>query len=374
MRATRLDEAVFNDLAEQSGENLMSVFVPTHRAGREVAQDRIYLKNQLSSAEDILSGLGWKPRERSERLSQARELLDDVDFWEHQYAGLAVYIDSAGDVTTISSSRHLDASAVVMPVFLLRPLVADIQPTSAPVLALTIDEVALFTATETNVERMDVEFPSYDDVNWFVDRETQRQQHPDRAGSGRNRHGHEASKRTDEDFARFLREVDAAIKGFESKTPLVVLGDDDLVARFSHHSGRETVSPENSGISAPFSENRVQEMVAGTIAAMSQARVEAAIADATDQLGVGMGTVDLDEALAAAISGRVGRLVIHRNADPVWGRLDESTLEVDVQDVQRPGDVDLLDRLVVWSRSKGAEIVSSETEIDDRAFIATLRY
>lgn len=374
MRATRLDEEVFNDLAEHSGENLISVFVPTHRAGRVVAQDRIHLKNQISAADDILSDLGWKPRERSERLSQARELLDDVEFWEHQDAGLAVYIDAAGEVTTISSSKDLEASAVVMPVFLLRPLVADIQPISAPVLALTIDEVALFTATETAVERMDVELPSYDDVNWFVDRETQRQQHPDRAGSGRNRHGHEASTRTDEDFARFLREIDSAIQGFESKTPLVVLGDDDLVARFSHHSGRETVSPENSGLVAPLSETRVQEMVAGTIAAMSQERVDSAIADATDQLGVGKGSVDFDEALAAAISGRVGRLVVQRNADPVWGRLDESTLEVDVHDAQRPGDVDLLDRLVVWSRNKGAEIVSSETEIDDRAFIATFRY
>ncbi len=181
MRATRLDEAVFDNLAEQSGENLISVFVPTHRAGRVVAQDRIHLKNQLSSADDILSGLGWKPRERSERLSKARELLDDVEFWEHQDAGLAVYIDAAGDVTTISSSRDLDPSALVMPVFLLRPLVADIQPITAPVLALTIDEVALFTASEAAVARMDVELPSYDDVNWFVDRETQRQQHPDSA-------------------------------------------------------------------------------------------------------------------------------------------------------------------------------------------------
>lgn len=374
MRATRLDEAVFDDLAEQSGENLISVFVPTHRAGRVVAQDRIHLKNQLSSADDILSGLGWKPRERSERLTKARELLDDVEFWEHQDAGLAVYIDAAGDVTTISSSRDLDAFAVVMPVFLLRPLVADIQPITAPVLALTIDEVALFTASEAAIARMDVELPSYDDVNWFVDRETQRQQHPDSAGSSRNRHGHEASTRSDEDFARFLREVDGAIREFESETPLVVLGDDDLVARFSNHSGRATVSPDNSGIPAPFSETRVREMVVGILAEMSRERVESAIADATDQLGMGMGAVDIHGALAAAISGRVGRLVIHRKADPVWGRLDESTLEVDVHDAQRPGDVDLLDRLVVWSRNNGAEIVSSETEVDDRAFIATFRY
>lgn len=374
MKATRLHESVFDALAKSSGEDLISVFIPTHRAGREVAQDRIYLKNQLASVEDILADLGWKPRDRSERLSTARDLLDDVEFWEHQASGLAVYIDASGDVSTISSSKSLDAFGVVMPVFLLRPLVAEIHPIIAPALALTLDEVALFTATESTVERMDVELPSYDDVNWFVDRETQRQQHPDSAGSTRNRHGHAASTRSDEDFARFLREVDAALKDFESETPLVVLGDDDLVARFSNHSGRATTSPENSGITAPFSETRVREMVGGLLSDISQERVESAISEAGDRLGTGMGTVDLQEALAAAIAGRIDRLVVYRMAEPLWGRFNESTLEVDIHDEKRPGDVDLLDRLVVWSRNTGAFVVSSESEVDERAFIATFRY
>lgn len=374
MKATRLHQSVFDTLAEASGEDLISVFVPTHRAGREVAQDRIHLKNQLASVDDTLADLGRKPRDRSERLSTARDLLDDVEFWEHQDAGLAVYIDASGDVSTISSSKTLDAFGVVMPVFLLRPLVAEIHPITAPVLALTLDEVALFTAKESTVERMDVEMPSYDDVNWFVDRETQRQQHPDRAGSGRNRHGHEASTRSDEDFARFLREVDGALKDFESQTPLIVLGDDDLVARFSNHSDRATVSPENSGITAPFSETKVREMVGGVLSDMSEERVESAIVEAGDRLGTGMGTVELQEALAAALAGRIDRLVIYRMAGPLWGRFNESTLEVEVHDEKRPGDVDLLDRLVVWSRNTGAYVVSSESEIDDRPFIATFRY
>jgi hypothetical protein len=374
MKASRLDESVFDHLSERSGEDLISVFIPTHRAGREIAQDRIYLKNQLSSVEDALTDLGWKPRERSERLSRGRELLDDVEFWEHQDAGLALYIDDDGEFDAVSSANPLEAFGVVMPVFMLRPLIADMHPVVAPVLALTKDEVALFEVSESAATVMDADLPAYEDVNWFVDRETQRQQHPDQAGSGRNRHGHRSSTKSDEDFARFLREVDSAVKGFEEGTPLVVLGDDDMVARFSNHSDRETVSPANSGITAPFSEAQVYEMVSRTIEDMARARVDVAKARARDQLGVGMGSTRVDDALPAAVSGRVAAIVIHRGADPVWGRLNEATLEVDAHEERRPGDVDLLDRLVVWARNNGASIVSSETPVDDGAFIATLRY
>lgn len=374
MRPTRLDEAVFDELAASSGEDLISVFIPTHRAGRQVAQDRIHLKNQISSVDEALSDLGLKPRERSERLSRATALLDDVEFWEHQDAGLAVFIHDDGSVSPVSSSRPLKAFGVVMPVFMLRPLVADIHPVTAPVLALTMDAVALFNATEGTVEVMGVDLPSYEDVNWFIDREPQRQQHPDTAGSGRNRHGHEASSKSDEDFARFLREVDSAVKDLDSESPLIVLGDDDMVARFSKHSERETVSPRNSGIRAPFSESQVRDMVAETLASMAESRVESAITNARDQLGTGMGTTSIGEALPAAVSGRVGEVVIDRQAAPVWGRLNESSLEVDVHEEKRPGDVDLLDRLVVWARDNGASLMSSETAVDDRAFIATFRY
>ena len=374
MRPNRPHETVFNELAEASGEDLISVFLPTHRAGRQVAQDPIHFKNGLSSVDDTLSDLGWKPRERSERLAEARELLDDVEFWEHQEAGLAVYVDDAGGVTAVSSSKSLDTASTVMPVYMMRPLVADIHPVSAPVLALTLDEVALFEATESVAVEMDVDLPAYEDVNWFVDRETQRQQHPDQAGTTRSRHGHRGSTKSDEDFARFLREVDSAIKDFASETPLIVLGDDDLVARFANHSERETMSPENSGIAAPFSETTVHEMVVDILSRMAESRVEAARTEATDQLGMGLGATSVEEALPEAVSGRVGRVVIHRQADPVWGRLNEGTLEVDVHDEKRPGDVDLLDRLVVWSRSNGATVVSSETPVDDWPFIAVYRY
>ena len=374
MRAERPERGLFEELGGRSGSDLISAFIPTHEKGREVAQDPIQLKNQLSDVEDSLASLGYKPRERDDRLARARSLLDDREFWEHQRNGLAVFVDEDGSVVTVSSSKSLGPWFVVMPVFMLRPLVADFHPLPVLVLALTRDTAALFSATGSDVEAIDLDMPSYEDVNWFVDREVQRQQHPDRAGTDRNRHGHEPSSRADEDAVRYLRAVDARLKEFAADIPLVVLGDDDLVSRFTSVSERATVSPPSSGISAPLTVDEVRRMVEEPLEKLEEERVGVARSEAIDQLGEGQATAQIGQALPAAISGRVGSIVIERETPPIWGRLDLTTHEIETHEEHQPGDTDLLDRLVVWARDAGASVTPSETPIDGRPFIATFRY
>lgn len=374
MKASQLNKATFDDLATRDGQNLISVFIPTHRKGREIAQDQIRFKNELSELDHRLEELGWKPRQRSERLAEATALLEDGEFWEHQDAGLAVYIDDDGRVESVSTRRAVPALSTVMPVFMLRPLVADLHALSVPVLALTKDEVRLFVATRYSVEPLPDELPAYDDVNWFVDREVQRQQHPDRSGTTRSQHGHESATRDDEDLARFLREVDTALEDFDPATALIVLGDDGLAARFANVSRRKTMSPPNSGLTAPFSPPEVSELVTDIIADMEQARLDSRLDTARDRLGMGMGTSNLEEALPSVMSGRVGEVIVDVTAAPVWGRFNQAAFDVDIQDIPSPGDVDLLDRLVVWGRQNGAELVATDAPLDGQAFVVVYRY
>ena len=374
MRATRLDQSVFDDLASRSGEDLISVFLPTHKRGRDIAQDKIRLKNQLSAADETLADLGWKPRRRSERLSLAHDLLDDLEFWEHQEVGLAVYIDQQGEVVPVAATRPVAAAVWVMPVFMLRPLAGELNGLELPVLALTKAGVSLFKANRMGVEEISAELPSYDEVNWFVDREKERQQHPDMVGANRGRHGHDPSDRDDEDLARFLREVNSALESFSTEIPLVVLGDNEVVARFAHISERPTLRLSNSGMRPPFSTDEIMEKTEPLITDLAAEREEEAQAAAKDQLGLGMAAVDVEAAVPAAVTGRVERVLIDRTAPPIWGRLDEMSMQVEVHATHEPGDIDLLDRLVIWARENGAEIVSTEAMSDSRPFIATFRY
>lgn len=374
MRPTRLDESLFADLAERSGKGLISSFIPTHAKGRQVAQDRIHLKNQLSEADEVLSDLGYKPQERKERLAPVRGLLEDVEFWEHQDEGLALFIGDNGEFEAVSTSHSPQPFSVVMPVHLLRTLLGDLHDLVVPVLALTRDEVSLYVASENSLRLLPDDLPSFGDVNWFVDRETQRQQHPDHSGTSRSRHGHEDASGSDEDLARFLREVDSALRDLDATVPMVVLGDDDLAARFGNVSDRETISPPNSGLSSPISPQEVEKRIEPVIAELVAGRRQEAIADARDRLGMGAGSTHLEEALPAVMSGRVGTLIVHTKAEPVWGRFDEAAFDVEIHDEDRPGDVDLIDRLVVWAHRRGADIVSSPEPFDGHAFAALYRY
>ena len=374
MRTDVIDREVFDRLAAVSGRDLISIYIPTHQRGREVSQDRIRLKNQLSEAADQLAERGWKPRERSERLAAADNLLDDREFWEHQSDGLGLFIGDEGEITAVSVSRRVEDECTVMPVFLLRPLAGDMHRPVVQVLALTRGFVGLYLADIGRAFRLESDLPeSFEDVNWFVDREKQRQQHPDLGGTSRSRHGHEPSAKEHEDTRRFLREVADALPGSDG-TPLVLLGDDDLVGRFEKETDRPTASPPSGGFSGPVTETQVYELTRPVIEEMERAAEESAITEAREQLGLGNASTDIHDALTDALTGRLGKTVFHRGLEPAWGRVDESTLEVVVNDERSFADVDLLDRLVVFTISNGGEISAVDSPIDGRPFVGIRRF
>ena len=375
MKPLELHTDLFDQLSEERGKDLISVVIPTHQKGRDVAQDPIRLKNELSEVEGRLEDLGWKPRERSDRLANARALLDDKEFWEHQSAGLALFIDDDSEVTPVSIPVDVESSSYVAQVFHLRHLVPGMGLARVPVLVLTKNAVRLLYGSKFVIEAVDADLPeSFEDVNWFVDREKRRQQHPDRAGTARNRHGHEPSSREDEDRNRFLRAVAEALPRERLAGPLVVLGDDDLVERFGNVVDFETISPRNSGVSRPEDDSAILELAIPAMEKIENARESEALKQAMNRLGVGNATTSIGDALPDAVSGRIGDLVITRGIAPIWGRLDATEMTVDINDEPKPGDVDLLDRLVVESRRTGSSITTVADSIEGDSFIASHRY
>ena len=372
MRPLTLDRDLFDELADRGGSDLISIFTPTHSKGRDVSQDRIRLKNLLGDADSHLEELGFKPRERKDRLRLARDLLDDREFWEHQAEGLAIYIDDDGEMNPVSLDHEVAESAYVMPVFVMRPLLADLTRPEMQVLALTRGEVGLFEATTASARRIAVDLPeSLDDVNWFVDRERQRQQHPDRTDTGRARHGHDPSVREEEDLARFLREVDRALKG---NGPLIVLGDDELVSRFDDVTDRGVISPDNSGVRSPFTETEILEIAGPVAHSLISDRESKAVAEAKEQIGAGNATTDIDVAVQGALSGRIGHVVVDPATNPVWGRIDESTMDVAIHGEKQHADVDLVDRVIVLSMRNGADVTPIQDQPGEFPLIAINRF
>jgi hypothetical protein len=354
---------------------MISIAMPTHVRGRDISQDKIQLKNKLAEVDSILEGNGVKRRQREDQLARATALLGDMEFWEHQSEQLAVYIDDSGELTTIAVSRQTRSRpSVVSSVFHSRHVLGDLNPLRLPVLVLTEKAVALYELSSRGLAEKNANLPSsLEDVNWFVDRERQRQQHPDRVGSPSNRHGHDPSAKEGEDTARFLRAVRDALPSEANGSPLVVLGDDNLVSRFAKLSGGEILSPKHSGVDE-LSTTAILERAAPELERYRSQQITGLSAEAMDELGVGNATTDLFEALSDAAAGRLSRVLLHSDADPVWGDFDPESLVVNKHADQEYGAVDLIDRLVATSYGTGAEIVLSDSKLGGNDFVAVRRF
>lgn len=374
MTPISLSRELFDDLASRRGEPLISVLLPAHVKGAEIAQDRIRLKNGISTADRLLEEAGWRTRDRERHLEQARDLLDDREFWEHQSQGLGVFVEEDSKVRAVALSEPVPEPVQVGEVFLLRHALQSLETITRDVLVLTMAAVRLYRADRYEINPVEADLPgSFEDVNWFVDREKQRQQHPDAAGSKRARHGHEPSDRRGEDLNRFLRAVAEALPRDQDTDPLIVLGTDNLVSRF-RRIHEKVVSPEQPGITEVDDLRQIHEKAASVIDAERRAVEQARLEAASEALGAGTAVTDLEAGLHGAVMGRFARVVLSRSTSARWGRFDETTLEMTETDAQGYGDVDLLDRLAVLALSTGAEVVTIEDAIDGHDFVGIPRF
>jgi hypothetical protein len=369
-----LDRPLFDRLAAASGETLISVYLPTHVKGAEIKQDRIRFKNGLAEIDAGLEEAGWSPKDRAKRLEPARVLQDDEEFWQHQGVGLGVLINDNAETTSVALEADGVERTTISDVFHLRPMVPSLRTVELPVLVLTKGAVRLYRASHQQMTATEADLPgSFEDVNWFVDRERQRQRHPDRTGTNRARHGHEGGYR-DEDLERFLRAVSEALPRPNGPEPLIVLGDDNLTARFGKLASGETLSPAHGGIDNVDDMSEIQAKAAKVLAAHESSMLQEIVDGAKEQLGTGTAITELAEALEAAVAGRIAALLIAARAEPVWGRFDPDTLEVARHEDWEPFADDLLDRLAVHAISTGSEVLATDGPIDGHTLVATTRF
>lgn len=369
-------EDLLKTLIDHSGGPAISIYIPTHRHGPETEQDPIRLHNQISKADVLLEGLGLKPRKRNDILAEARAMLRDRGFWEHRHSGLGVFI--TGDGTTTMATIHHPAPerTVVADTFHIRPLLADLERVEALVLVLTMGRVRLYVMTRDDIETATADLPdSFEDVNWFVDREAALQHHSDSRGGSRVHHGHDPQDLERADRERFLAAIDAALSpGSANGVPLIVLGVDDLADRFIARTDRAAVSPSHSGVSDADDVGEVRSRATSALEEIEATKQGRIVEQAREQIGKGNGFFDLTEALRAAVTGRISQLLLNTDADPVWGRFDPENLELHTRTDQKPGDVDLVDRLAVHALESGAKVTVVPGGMDGKDLVAITRF
>ena len=196
----------------------VSMFLPTHRAGHEVEQAPIRLKNLLRQATDALRADGVRATEIGRLLAPLRRLVDDRLFWQYQSDGLALF-SRPGWWRSFRVPLDLPELAVVDDHFHVTPLLPLLVGDGHFfVLALSQNQIRLLEGTRDRVEEVDLPGVPLGVQDALQGEEVQRQLQlyvADRGGVGAggiyHGHGHPGEGQA-ERILRYFRKVDRGLR------------------------------------------------------------------------------------------------------------------------------------------------------------------
>lgn len=372
------DRPDLENLLKTQGQPCVSIFLPTERAGREVKQNPIRLKNLLREAEQRLSTLGVRSADSITK--PAHDLISDGSFWRHQGDGLALFLSEGfGESYTLPTA--FEDLVVVADHFHLKPMLP-VMSTGEHfyVLGLSQKYVKLFRGGRFSVGEVRLAGvpASLRDALKYDDREPSLQSH--RAGAARAIfHGQGLGKDDPkDDIKRYFRLIDSGLHEIlkEERAPLVLAGVDYLlplyreITEYPHVLGDGVMgSPEH--VSVEQLHTRAWEIVAplfGRDREAAKARY-LAVADTPS------GTSDVKRAVRAAHQGRVDTLFA-AVGEHLWGTWDDVTEAIHIHEQAGAGDIDLLDAAVAqaWLHRGTVYVVLPDEVPGGGQLAAALRY
>lgn len=375
-----------HELVERYPGWCVSLYMPTHRAGRDTEQDPIRFKNLLKQAEDRLREKGLRSVEVQGILERAQKLQQDPAFWRYQSDGLAVFL-SPEAITTFRLPVRFPELLVITDRFHLKPLLPFFASDGHfYILAISQNLVRVFEGTRHTVDEVPLETmpATMADALQYDRFEKQLQFHTSTstgAGGGQRAaafHGHDPSDEDKQRLVRWFRKVDDEImklvEGHQS--PLVLAGVEYYFHLYRTASKYPRIVEKgvmgNPDHMKPEQLHEAAWPLVKPIFDRSQAN---AFERYQEMAAQGKTITDVAEAVQAAYHGRIDTIFVPVGVQ-VWGRADHATGEAAVHDSHQPGDEDLLDLAAVETLSRGGEILALDPEQmpDKHTVAAILRY
>lgn len=349
-----LDNTFLDEATSQEGP-WVSIFLPTHRTGRETLAARQQFQNLLKLAEQALDEAGHGEL-KDELLADARALtVENLNFWNNQSDGLAVFI-APGLTRTFRLPMNLPDEVAVGDAPRLHPLASLISGTgSFYVLALSPNNVRLLEGTRETIGELELEGDTslaMEDVFDEEDHQRHLQSSPQSQGGGRaNFHGHGGDDNVaTQDTERFFRHVAGLVDGVVGRTtphPIVlatVEGNQSLYRKVSKH--RHLLDEFVSGSPDNLTPEQLHEQALPLARAVTQADDEALVERYGSLLGTGKASDDLNMIAKAATEGRVDTLILRREATAPDGQAEIVKDPVDpviIDTLRNSGSVTVID-------------------------------
>jgi hypothetical protein len=343
----------------------LSLYQPTHRRHPDNRQDPIRFNHGVKALESSLER-NYSAAEVRASIAPFQALASDADFWNHTLAGLAV-LGGAGLFRIFVLPRPVAEFAVVADSFHTKPLRRILQSAGRyQVLGLSLDNIRLFEGDRDAIAEIEL---APDVPRTLTDALGEQVTDPHLTvssyggvGGGHSPMHHGQGGRKEEvvkDAERFFRAVDRAVADHHSKPsglPLLLAAlpqHHDVFHRVSHNPllRKTGIDANPDALSLEQLRERAWQVMEPQHVA-EQARLAEAYGTARAN---GLGSDDLTSVVQAAVSGRVGVLMIEAERQ-IAGRLDVETGGIVTGELDNPAVDDVLDDLGALVESMGGQV------------------
>lgn len=356
-------------LSEYRAEHCISIFMPTHKAGKEVneKQDAIAFKTLLQQAASEFKQKGMDEEQLDSLFSPADDLLQDEMFWTNLSGGLAVFI-SDGLFRYLKVPAPVPAKLNINHSFHITPLIPFIKGQYF-ILELGSNEAVLYRADE-----FEIEIVLSDELNENVIAEA-------RGGFGDEGKDDIGGSWALEDriFAVYFKEIDVFIQQYTEyydHAPLILAGTKYLTSIYRRISSYPLIWPEN--INLQTSNHNLGEIHLQSLKIIEEyfkVPVEEALNAYADNTTTGLTSSIPEDVVKAAYEGRISQLFIDRNAK-LNGVFSEENFEAEIHTNKEENDEDLVEKIILKTILTDGDVhfLSKEEMPSESSVAALMRY
>jgi hypothetical protein len=353
------------ELMRKTDEFCVSVFLPTHRVGREIEQDLIRLDNLLRKAKKELTGRGMRLPEAREMLGPAVDLMKRWSFTRHQADGLSMFI--ARDLFRyFRVPIHFDEHLMIGRQFYLKPLMPILNSGRRfLILAVSQKSVRLFDCTEFGLNEITLEGVPHGlrEALGYEEDESRLLFRSVAQGGGTRGvstfHGHGGGTEVNkEDLRHYFLKLKDALHPYlnDIKIPLVFAGVEYLFPFFKETNVYpNTISEAVIGNPDGFDPSALLKHAMETVSPYFERDRETVIERYTDLLGSPLASDRIAQIVEGAFAGRVDALLMDTAAHK-WGAFDPGSGSVKIHDQQEQNDEDLLDLAATQTFLNGGNV------------------
>ena len=363
------------ELAQMKGLPCISIFIPTHRAGKDTLEgkDAIMLKDQIKNVKEKLEQQGLSPYETEQFLEPCYELVNNSLFWRHQSDGLALFI-STDFFRKYTVPVYFEEFNYVSTEFYLKPLMPLFnEDEQFYLLTLKMDDVRLYEGSKYSITEIKVNdlVPSQieDRVGYdYEEKSLQFRSQQGNSGEGMY-HGHGRQNSDDKnELLRYFRAVNDGLLEVlnDGRTlPLVVACLDFHFPIYKEANTYQNLYPNH--ISGNPADEDIISLHEKALEILNEHFTSTRKEKKNQFLqlhGTGKASSDMTEVLLSSVNGNGGKvdtLFIENRAD-IFGVLDPENMKVDIQDFHKPTNTSLLNQAAINVFEQGGKVYLVEKE------------